>query len=55
LFDITNINQSEPVYARLRVGIDVDELPLPLKSSSLWDNDWGLQSDWFEWEINQPQ
>jgi hypothetical protein len=55
LFDITNINQSEPAYARLRVGIDVDELPLPLKSSSLWDNDWGLQSDWFEWEINQPQ
>ena len=55
MFDITNINPSQPVYARLRVGIDVDELPLPLKSSSLWDNDWGLQSDWFEWEINQPQ
>ncbi|MFT4608007.1 MAG: hypothetical protein ACI823_001480 [Chitinophagales bacterium] len=55
MFDITNIYQSEPVYARLRVGIDVDELPLPLKSNSLWDNDWGLQSDWFEWKIDQPQ
>jgi hypothetical protein len=55
MFDITNINQSEPVYARLRVGIDFDELPLPLKSNSLWDNDWGLQSDWFEWGIDQPQ
>jgi hypothetical protein len=55
MFDITNINQSGRVYVRLRVGIDIDELPLPLKSSSLWDNDWGLQSDWFEWEIDQPQ
>jgi hypothetical protein len=55
MFDITNINQSDRVYARIRAGIDVDELPLPLKSSSLWDNDWGLQGDWFDWKIDQPQ
>lgn len=55
MFDITNINQSGRVYVRMRAGIDVDELPLPLKSSSLWDNDWGLQSDWFEWKIDRPQ
>lgn len=55
MFDITNINQSGRVYVRMRVGIDVDELPLPLKSSSLWNNDWGLQSDWFEWKIDEPQ
>ncbi len=55
MFDITNINQSGRLYVRIRAGIDVDELPLPLKSSSLWDNDWGLQSDWFEWEIDRPQ
>jgi hypothetical protein len=55
MFDINNINQSGRVYMRMRAGIDVDELPLPLKSSSLWDNDWALQSDWFEWNIDQPQ
>lgn len=55
MFDITNINQSGPVYVRMRAGIDVDELPLPLKSSSLWDNNWGLQSDWFEWKIDELQ
>jgi hypothetical protein len=55
MFDINNVNQSGRVYMRMRAGIDVDELPLPLKSSSLWDNDWGLQSDWFEWTIDQPQ
>ncbi len=38
---------------RLRFGIDQDELPIPLKSSSLWQNDWSLSSDWYEWEY-QP-
>lgn len=55
MFSINNINQSGRVYIRMRSGIDVDELPIPLKSSSLWDNDWGLQSDWFEWNIDQVQ
>jgi hypothetical protein len=55
MFDIANINQSGRVYLRLRAGIDVDELPLPLKSSSLWNNDWGLQSDWFEFNIEELQ
>jgi hypothetical protein len=55
MFDISNINQSGLAYVRMRVGIDVDELPLPLKSSSLWDNDWELQSDWFEWDIDPSQ
>ena len=55
MFDISNINQSGRVYMRMRAGIDVDELPLPLKSSSLWDNDWALRSEWFEWNIDQTQ
>ncbi|MCP4494144.1 MAG: DUF4390 domain-containing protein [Gammaproteobacteria bacterium] len=53
MLDISNIAQDLEVYARLRVGLDVDELPLPLQSSSLWDNDWGLQSEWFNWEIDK--
>ncbi len=53
MLDIGNIAQDLDVYARMRVGLDVDELPLPLKSSSLWDNDWDLQSEWFNWEIDR--
>ena len=37
---------------RLRFGIESRELPLPLQSSSLLENDWSLASDWFEWELN---
>lgn len=37
---------------RLRFGLDDAELPLPLKSSSLWREEWGIKSDWFEWELN---
>ncbi len=53
MLDIGNIAVDLEVYARMRVGLDVDELPLPLKSSSLWDNDWDLRSAWFNWAIDQ--
>jgi hypothetical protein len=55
MLDINNLAPDKDYYARLRFGIDSDELPLPLKSSSLWDNDWNLKSDWFEWEVVRPE
>jgi len=55
MLDINNLAPDKDYYARLRFGIDSDELPLPLKSSSLWDNDWDLKSDWFEWEVVRPE
>jgi len=55
MLDIENLAPDHDYYARVRFGIDSDELPLPLKSSSLWDNDWDLQSDWYEWEVERPE
>jgi hypothetical protein len=55
MLDINNLEYDRIFYARMRFGIDIDELPLPLKSSSLWDNDWDLQSDWYEWDIERPE
>ena len=52
MFDIGNIDAGLNVYARMRFGLNIDELPLPLKSSSLWANDWDLQSDWFSWDMD---
>ena len=55
MLDINNLAPDKEYYARVRFGVDTDELPQPLKSSSLWDNDWDLQSDWFEWEVIRPE
>lgn len=55
MLDIGNFNAELNVYARMRFGLDSDELPLPLKSSSLWHNDWDLQSDWFSWELDRAE
>jgi hypothetical protein len=55
MLDIKNLAPDRDYYARVRFGIDSDELPLPLKSSSLWDNDWDLTSDWYEWDVQGPE
>ena len=54
MLNIRNLAPDRKYYARVRFGIDSDELPLPLKSSSLWDNDWDLKSDWYEWDLQSP-
>lgn len=53
MLDIGNLTAGKEYYARVRFGIDTDELPVPLKSSSLWDNDWDLKSDWYEWKLSR--
>ena len=55
MLDINNLAADREYYARVRFGIDTDELPVPLKSSSLWDNDWDLQSDWYKWKVRRPE
>ena len=54
MLDINNLAADKNYYARVRFGIDSDELPLPLQSSWFWDSDWDLQSEWYEWEVRRP-
>ena len=54
MLNIRNLAPDREYYARVRFGIDADELPLPLQSNSLWDSDWDLQSDWYEWDLQSP-
>ena len=54
MLDINNLAADKNYYARVRFGIDTDELPLPLQSSWFWDSDWDLQSEWYEWEVRRP-
>lgn len=54
MLDIDNLAADKNYYARVRFGIDIDELPLPLQSSWFWDSDWDIQSEWYEWEVKRP-
>jgi hypothetical protein len=49
LLDSQALEPGNRYRLRLRFGIDQAELPIPLKSTSLWQNDWNLSSDWYEW------
>lgn len=53
VLDHNSLLEDKKYNARLRFGIDVNELPLPLKSSSLWENNWELTSEWSSWEVKQ--
>jgi hypothetical protein len=54
MLDIKNLAPDQEYYARVRYGIDADELPLPLQSSWPWDDDWDLKSAWYEWPVQSP-
>lgn len=51
LLDKHALTAGEQFSARVRIGIDEAELPVPLKTSGLWNDQWDLVSDWKEWEI----
>jgi len=53
LLDNHALNKEEKYNAILQFGIDIAELPIPLKSSSWWENDWDLVSEPWEWSISQ--
>lgn len=50
LLDLLKLEPGQRYRLRMRFGIDQDELPIPLKSSSLWKKNWSLVNDWYEWE-----
>lgn len=54
MLDINNLAADKNYYARVRFGIDSDELPLPLQSGWFWGSDWDLLSEWYEWEVRRP-
>jgi hypothetical protein len=51
VLDKSKLAEDESYTMRLRMGVDQSELPVPLKSTSLWKNNWDLISEWYEWEV----
>ncbi len=41
------------LLGKLRVKLDVNKLPLPLRVPALFDDKWDLDSDWFLWGLSE--
>jgi len=42
-----------PYHARLRVQLDIEELPVPLRLLSYFSDEWRLRSEWFAWPLQR--
>lgn len=40
--------------ASVRMRLDLTQLPKPLQINALVNTDWGLDSDWYHWNVNAP-
>lgn len=49
--DREHFNLQNETYARLRLLIDIDSLPNPLKTQAVLGGDWELNSGWKEWVL----
>lgn len=51
LVDRVLVQDSVGLVGHVRIGLQHDELPLPLRAVALFDDDWDHQSEWFEWRF----
>lgn len=51
LIDANLLDPEASYLARLRIGIDTDALPVPLRLRALVSSDWRLVSEWHEWRF----
>jgi len=46
------LSEDEEYRGRIRVSLDIDALPAPMRPWAYINTDWLLSSEWFTWEIN---
>ena len=51
LIDQQLLNPSQHYQVRLKVSMEFDSLPVPLKLSAYMSRSWWLGSDWFVWDL----
>lgn len=51
LLDYTLLNEEEIYNARLRIKVDREKFPVPLRLMTYVTSDWDLVSEWFEWPL----
>lgn len=51
ILDNEHFPNSEDLYARIRLKIDIAALPKPLRNESLLGGSWDIASEWKEWAL----
>jgi len=49
----SELDPDEQYLVRVKVELDVEALPLPLRPTAYLSRDWDLDSDWSEWPLRQ--
>lgn len=49
LVDRVLVEGDEGLVGHVRIGLQHDELPLPLRAVALFDDDWDLRTEWRQW------
>jgi hypothetical protein len=53
LLDRELLADGNAYQARMRVELDIEELPLPLRLLSYFTDEWRLRSEWYEWSLQR--
>ena len=51
LFDKNKLKKNIKYIARVRLYLDIDSLPSPLRPRAYFSSDWNISSQWYRWEI----
>lgn len=53
LLDRELLADDDSYQARMRVELDIEELPLPLRLLSYFTDEWRLRSEWYTWPLQR--
>ena len=51
LIDKNLLDEDDDYYVRLRVYLDIESLPAPMRPIAYISSQWQLESDWFSWPL----
>ena len=53
LFDQNILQKNNQYLARIKIFLDTESLPPPLRPQAYFSPKWDMSSEWFEWEVIQ--
>jgi hypothetical protein len=53
VIDDALLDRAEDYRIRIRVMLQTQQYPAPLRLLFFWRSDWQLESEWFEWRLNR--